>query len=584
MERNGNDSLPAVPVLADAPAPAAPAAPADAGGSRVPGIPVPGVPEAGPPGEDFGEDPADPVDLSAPVKADVSPEARIRPGSRCKGTVVAVGEAGVIISFGAKVEGYVPLDEFRDTSGEITARVGQDVEVFVERMGAAGSYAALSYRRIREASEWARLEAAHAGRVAVAARVVRRVKGGLRVDIGVEAFLPASQVDLRPVRDLDAWVGKTVDVIVVECERRRSNAVVSRSELLKTERQARMADTLRALAVGEPAAGVVRNITSYGVFVDLGGIDGLIKLTELSYGRVGNPSGLLAPGQEVTARVLRIDTEKERVALSLRAMSPDPWATVAERYAPGDRVRGRVSSVEDYGAFIELESGVEGLVHISEIEWSRRPKHPSKTFSPGAESEAVVLDVNRDDRRISLSFKRLVQDPWDQYASSLDVGMVVEGVVRRVASYGLFVEVVEGIEGLVHVSDLSWDARARNPSEAAREGQQINTVVLHVDKDKRRLSLGLKQLEPDAWDTFLGQHAVGDTVAGVVRRSVKFGSFVELAPGVEGLCHVSQSPKGERRLQPGRTYEFEVLELNEQSRRIGLRCRRADPLAEPTAD
>lgn len=554
------------------------------GDGVVPGIPVPGLPDPDAVDDDPGEEIFDPAELEALVRGDSSSMPQIHPGSRCKGTIVALSRAGVIVSFGAKVEGRVPLEEFRDPAGEIRAEPGQEIEVLVERLGAPGDYAKLSYRRAREVAAWKQVEVAHAQNLPVQARIVQRVKGGLRVDIGVTAFLPGSQVDLRPVRNLDAWIGKTVEVVVVECNRRRSNAVVSRGELLRAERQARLVETLARLEVGEPATGTVKNITTYGVFVDLGGIDGLIKITELSYGRVGNPSNLLETGQEVTAKVLRIDPERERVALSLRAMRPDPWITIADRYKEGDRITGKVASVTDYGAFVELEPGVEGLIHVSEIDWSRRPKHPSKTFTPGSATGAVVLGVKPADRRISLSFKRLAPDPWDQYGESLEVGLVVEGVVRRITTYGLFVEIVEGIEGLVHVSDLSWDTRNRNPREVARKGQKINTVILHVDTESRRLSLGVKQLEPDAWDTFLSQNAVGDTIPGLVRRLVKFGAFVELAPGVEGLCHRSQSPQGRHALQSGERYHFRILNVDEQSRRIGLRCDRAVPLPEPSGD
>ena len=551
--------------------------------SVVPGLPMPGLPDPLGTDEDFEEAEFVPEDLDALVKAERTEGPRINPGSRCKGLVVAVSESGVIVSFGAKVEGHVALDEFRQPDGEIGVQPGQEVEVVVERLGAPGAYAVLSHRRAREASAWKRIESSHAQNLPLQARVVKRVKGGLRVDIGVGAFLPGSQVDIRPVRNLDAWVGRDIEVVVVEFNRRRSNAVVSRSELLKAERLAQQRETLSRIAVGEPASGVVKNVTTYGVFVDLGGIDGLIKLTELSYGRVGNPGDLLQPGQEVTAKVLRIDRAKERVALSLRAMRPDPWATIEERYQPGSRVSGRVASIQDYGAFVEIEEGVEGLIHVSEIAWSRHPKHPSKTFVPGAETEAVVLNVKPNERRISLSFKRLTPDPWDEYGDSLQVGQVVGGIVRRIADYGLFVEIVEGIEGLVHISDLSWDTRNKNPRSVAHKGQEINTVILHVDTENRRLSLGIKQLEPDAWDTFLSQYTVGDTLEGLVKRVVKFGAFVELAPGVEGLCHNSQAPRGKRSLRPGNRYYFLILEVNVRARRIGLRCSSGQPIKQSGA-
>lgn len=556
-------------------APAQPGAPPAAGGPA--GLLVPGTPDPAAVDDDAGDDALAPEELDALIQAEPQAGPAIRPGSRCKGVVVAVVDDGVMVAFGAKVEGRVPLEDFRLPGGQIEVRPGQEVEVVVERLGSPGAYAALSHRRVREAAAWKRIEAAHEQRLPVQARIVGRVKGGLRVDIGVAAFLPGSQLDVRHVRDLDAWVGRTVDVVVIDCDRRRSNAVVSRSELLRAERQQRLDDALANLAVGEPAAGVVKNVTSYGVFVDLGGIDGLIKLADLSYSRVRNPSDIFKPGQEVTAKVVRIEPERERVALSLRAMQPDPWHGVADRYAPGARVSGRVTHVADYGTFVELEPGVEGLIHISETDWSRHPKHPSKTFTPGAETEAVVLKVSPEQRQISLSFKRLAADPWEQYSGTFEIGQVVSGVVRQIVDYGLFVEIVKGVEGLVHVSDLSWNSRAPNPRAAARKGQRINTVILRVDQENRRLALGIKQLEPDGWDAFLGQAAVGDVLPGVVRRKVDFGVFVELAPGVEGLCHSSQAPRRVV-LQPGRRYEFELLDINERSRRIRLRCERPDAL------
>lgn len=550
-----------------------PEGPAPAPGA-IPGLPVP----AGA-GDDAGDDALAPDELAALIEPESAAAPQIRPGSRCKGVIVSVGETDALVAFGAKVEGRVPLEEFRQPNGDIVAQIGQEIDVVVERLGSPGNPALLAHRRVREAAAWDRVEAAFAARTPLQARVVGRVKGGLRVDIGVSAFLPGSLVDIRPARDLGAWVGQETEVVVIDCNRRRSNAVVSRSELLKAERQQQQAETLARLVEGEAATGTVKNITSYGVFVDLGGIDGLIKLTELSYGRVGNPSELVQAGQEVTAKVLRVEPEKERVALSLRAMHPDPWATISERYAPGDRVRGTVASVTDYGAFVRLEAGVEGLIHISEIDWSRQLKHPSKTFAVGAETEAVVVAVRPKQRRISLSFKQLAPDPWDQYGAGFEVGQVVAGTVRRVVDYGLFVEIVAGIEGLVHVSDLAWDARSRKPKEIASKGQQINTVILNVDVANRRLSLGIKQLQPDIWDTYLSQATVGDTVPGSVRSKKDYGFFVELAPGVDGLCHVSQAPKHQD-LETGKRYNFEILDVNERGRRISLRCEEATPLAE----
>lgn len=547
------------------------------GAPGVPGLPVPGLPDPALE-EDAAEESLIPEELDGLEQLDglakpaEAEESSIRPGSRCTGTVIAIGRSGVIVAFGAKVEGRVPEEEFLEDDGSISVEPGQQVEVVVERLGAPGKFAVLSHRKVRERDAWKRVEASHAGNLPLKGKVLGRVKGGLRVDVGVRAFLPGSQVELRPTHQLDPWIGQTVEVVVLECNRRRSNVVVSRRALLNAKRLELQRETLSKIEVGGTATGVVKTVTKYGVFVDLGGIDGRIKLADLSHGRVGNPADLFQPGQELTAKVLRIDRERERVALSLRAMHPDPWLTVEDRYPPGSRVQGRVVTVTDYGAFVELESGVEGLIHISEISWSRHPKHPSETFSPGTETEAVVLKLSPSERRISLSFKRLLPDPWDQLADSLEVGRVVAGVVRRIKDYGLFVEIAEGVEGLVHVSDLSWDQHARNARGFASRGDQIDTVILHVDSANRRLSLGVKQLEPDVWDTFLAQYAVGDTVPGLVRRIVQFGAFVELIPGVEGLCHVSQSPRGDRALQEGLRYHFLILDVNERARRIGLRC------------
>ena len=552
------------------PAPAVPAAaPSSPGGSAA----IPGLPDLAGPEEDLLDDIPEFEDPE--MLPDIPSDAGsvVRAGARCKGKVVAVRDSGVIVAFGTKVEGSVPLAEFRDADGTVSVEPGQEIEVLVERMGAPGEYAALSSKRIRELDAWAGIQEAHAKSLPLQGTIVGAVKGGLKVDVGVSAFMPGSQIDIRPVRNVDAWIGKDVDVAVIECDRRRGNVVVSRSSLLSARQRQLRTETLSKLAVGEPATGVVTTITSFGVFVDLGGIEGMIKFADLSYGRVGKAEDHVQAGMELTSRVMRIDEARGKIVLSLKAMQPDPWLTVAERYAPGQRVRGRVASVKDYGAFVELEPGVEGLIHFSEIDWSRHAKHPTKTFTPNTEAEAVVLAVDPDQRRISLSSKRLTPDPWDTHAASLEVGQVVKGVVRKIENYGLFVEIAPGIEGLVHVSDLSWDSRPTHPREVAQKGQEISTVILQADLANRKLSLGVKQLQPDAWDAFLIENSVGDILPGTVRRIAKFGAFVELAAGVEGLCHSSQLPKDRSAIKPGRQHQFEILELNERTRRIGLRYR-----------
>ena len=554
------------PAVAAAPTPVPAAPPAPSGPNAIPGLPDLAGPE-----EDLLDDIPEFEDPEILPDIPAEPGAVVRAGARCKGTVVAVRDSGVIVAFGTKVEGSVPLAEFQQADGTVSVEPGQEIEVLVERMGAPGEYAALSFRRIRELEVWAGIEKAHARNLPIKGTVVGTVKGGLRVDIGVPAFMPGSQIDIRPVRKMDAWVGSDVEVAVIECDRRRGNVVVSRSSLLRARQRELRAVTLAKLAVGEPATGEVTTITSFGVFVDLGGIEGLIKYADLSYGRVRKAEDHVQAGQELTARVIRIDEAKEKIVLSLKAMQPDPWLTIGERFAVGQRVRGRVTSVKDYGAFVELEPGVEGLIHFSEIDWSRRAKHPTKTFTPNTDAEAVVLAIDPGQRRISLSAKRLTPDPWDTHAASLEVGQVVKGVVRKIEHYGLFVEIAPGIEGLVHVSDLSWDSRPTQPREVAQKGQEISTVILQADLENRKLSLGVKQLQPDAWDTFLIENSVGDILPGTVRRLAKFGAFVELATGVEGLCHSSQLPKDRSAIKPGQQHQFEILELNERTRRIGLR-------------
>ena len=552
-----------------------------AGRPGVPGLPgpppIPGPPELAAAEDDLFDDYMEVEDPSALPQMESGSGPSIYPGSRCSGVVVAVGKTHVILSFGAKIEGQVPLDEFRGPDGGVTVETGQQVDVMVERLGAPGEFATLSHRRVREAEAWAGIEEAEAAGTPVKGAVHGRVKGGLRVDVGVLAFMPASQIDLRPVPDLDPWIGREVEVAVLECDRRRGNVVVSRRRLLRAQRDRQREETLAVLEVGKPASGVVKNLTTFGAFVDLGGIDGLIKLADLSYGRVERASDVVSSGDEVTAMVMRIDRERNRVGLSLRAMHPDPWLGIEERYLPGQIVRGRVSSVKDYGAFLQIESGVEGLIHSSEVDWSRRPRHPSKVFEAGAETDAVVISVRPSERRISLSLKRLTTDPWIEHAASLQPGEILTGIVRRIEAYGIFVEIVPGIDGLVHVSDLSWDSRPAHPRSVARKGDEITTVVLRADGDNRRLSLGVKQLKPDAWDEFMSDNSVGDILPGVVRRIVKFGAFVELAPGIEGLCHSSRLPRDRSGVQPGRRFHFEIIEMNARSRRVGLRCCTDEP-------
>jgi small subunit ribosomal protein S1 len=421
------------------------------------------------------------------------------------------------------------------------------------------------------------LEKAYQEQLVISGRVLGRVKGGLAVDVGIKAFMPGSQADPRPVHNLDALVGQDIPVKIIKLNCRRGNVVVSRKVAVEEEINVRKTVTLEHLTEGSVVTGVVKNLTDYGAFIDLGGIDGLLHVTDMSYGRITHPSEMLHVGDEVTVKVLKFDKTKERVSLGVKQLEPDPWETVIERYPVNGRVIGRVVNVTDYGAFVELEAGVEGLIHISEMTWSRRMKHPSKVVKPGDQVEAVVLEVHAKERRISLGLKQLEPNPWSTIDSRYSVGSVVEGRVRNMTDFGAFIEIEEGIDGLVHVSDLSWTKRVKHPSEVLKKGQIVQAVILNIDSGAHRLSLGIKQLQPDAWETFFQTHQVGDTVHGRVCRMASFGAFVELAEGVEGLCHYSEVPGHSGRrgtdelpISIGDELDFKIIKMSEPEKKIGL--------------
>ncbi|MCL6506008.1 MAG: 30S ribosomal protein S1 [Bryobacteraceae bacterium] len=498
-------------------------------------------------------------------------------GEILQGHVLKVTDQEVIVDVGYKSEGLVPIQQFMEPDGSIQVQPGDVVDVVVDRHGAeVEGYILLSHEKARRIRAWQNLETAHREGLLVSGRVLGRTKGGLAVDVGVRAFMPASQADLRPLHNLDTLIGQDIAVKVVKLNRRRGNVVVSRRMAIEEELNARKAALLELLHEGAIVRGVVKNLTDYGAFVDLGGVDGLLHVSDMSWGRVGHPSEVVHPGDEITVKVLKFDREKERISLGLKQVLPDPWENVAERYPVNSRVVGRVVSITDYGAFVELEPGVEGLIHVSEMTWSRRMKHPSKVVKVGDEVEAVVLAVQPRERRISLGLKQLEPDPWTTVESRYSVGSVVEGRVRKLVDFGAFVEIEEGIDGLVHVSDLSWTKRVKHPSEVLKKGQMVQAVILHIDAAHRRLSLGVKQLQPDAWETFFRSHQVGDIVRGRVCRAAAFGVFVEVAPGVEGLCHNSEIPgapernRDESPLPIGEEMEFKIIKLNEAEKRIGL--------------
>src|ERR1051326_203620 len=498
-----------------------------------------------------------------------------------QGTILGITQKDVIIDFGYKSEGIVPLEQFLSPSGEITVKRGDTVDVMIDHSGEpVEGYVLLSHTRAARLRIWDHLEKAHNEQLVLSGRVLGRVKGGLAVDVGIKAFMPGSQADPRPVHNLDSLVGQDIPVKIIKLNRRRGNVVVSRKVAVEEEINVRKSATLEHLVEGTAVTGIVKNLTDYGAFIDLGGIDGLLHVTDMSYGRIQHPSEMLQVGQEITVKVLKFDRAKERVSLGIKQLEPDPWDTVIERYPVNNRVIGRVVNVTDYGAFIELEPGVEGLIHISEMTWSRRMKHPSKVVKSGDQVEAVVLDVHPKDRRISLGLKQLEPNPWTTIDSRYSVGSVVEGRVRNMTDFGAFIEIEEGIDGLVHVSDLSWTKRVKHPNEVLKKGMIVQAVILNIDSGAHRLSLGIKQLQPDAWESYFQNHQVGDTVHGKVCRMASFGAFIELAEGVEGLCHWSEVPghSGRRGMEEppihvGEAYDFKIIKMSEAEKKIGLSLR-----------
>ncbi len=498
------------------------------------------------------------------------------------GHVLSVSSKEVIVDIGRKIEGLVPASQFPFAEGKPAVNRGDVIEVMFDRTGEpVEGYILLSHERAHRLQLWDQLEKSAAEAATVTGRVTAKIKGGLHVDIGIDAFLPSSQIELRPIHNLDTYLGRELPVRILKLNRRRGNAVVSHRLILEEEAARRKLEALANISEGAEMTGVVKNLTEYGAFVDLGGIDGLLHVSDLSYGNVSHPSNVVHVGDQITVKVLKFDRDKERISLGLKQMRPDPWIDIDARYPLQSRVIGKIVSITDYGAFVELEPGVEGLIHISEMTWSRRMKHPAKVVKVGDQVESVVLEIKPRDRRISLGIKQLEADPWTTVAERYSVGSVVEGRVRKLADFGAFIEIEEGVDGLVHVSDLSWTAHVKHPSELVKKGQQVQAVILSIDAQNRRLSLGVKQLQPDAWETFFHNHWVGDAVKGRVSRAVAFGVFVEIAPGVEGLCHRSEAGvEASRRnlktetdepvLPVGEEFDFKIIKMNESQKRIGL--------------
>ena len=535
-------------------------------------------PAIGPdPGQALVDEQIDPQEYARLLNLYDSSFRNIAEGEVVKGTVLKVTASEVVVDVGYKSEGIIVIDEFIDEHGQVMVQPGDMVDVLLERTEDRNGNVVLSREKAEKMKIWDEVERAYTEKKVVIGHVIERIKGGLAVDIGVRAFLPGSQIDVRPVRNLDALRGQELRMRVIKVNKKRGNIVLSRKVLLEEENAEKKKHTLHTLAEGKVLRGVVKNITDYGAFVDLGGIDGLLHITDMTWGRATHPSELFKVNDEIDVTVLKYDPTTERVSLGYKQLITDPWKAVGDRYAVGNRVSGKVVSLTDYGAFVELEAGVEGLIHVSEMSWSKRVKHPSKILSVGDTVEAMVLSVESEARRISLGLKQVEANPWHELAGRYPIGTRITGKVRNLTEFGAFVEVGEGIDGLIHISDISWSKRLKHPSEVLKKGDTIETMVLNVDSDNQRLSLGLKQLATDAWDEFFESHKVGDAVKGKVVRITNFGAFVELADGIEGLIHVSEFDElhdGERiELKVDQTVAVKIIKLSPAERKIGLSVR-----------
>ena len=534
--------------------------------------------ETRPAGEDFGQ-------LLDQFEQEQS---TLQEGEVVRGTVVGITERGVVIDFGYKSEGIVNPNEFME-DGKITVKRGDEVDVLVKHMETGEGYPVLSRADAVRLRAWDDLEKAYNDGTVIKGRVIERIKGGLRIDIdGIAAFLPGSQVDVRPIRNLDSLRDKQIEAKVIKLNRKRSNVVLSRKAVLEERDAGRKDQTLNQIEEEIIVEGQIKNLTDYGAFVDLGGIDGLLHVTDMSWGRLQNPAELFKVGDTVQVKVLKFDRERERVSLGYKQLLPDPWETIEERFPPATRITGKIASVADYGAFVELEPGVEGLVHVSEMSWSKRIKHPSKIVSPGDTVEVEVLSVDPRARRVSLGMKQVQENPWKTIGERYHVGDRVHGRVRNLTDFGAFIEIEDGVDGLVHVSDISWSRRVKHPGEVLKKGQQVDAVITTIDPENRRMSLSIKELEPNAWNDFVAAHKPGDIVKGKIARFAGFGAFVELGDNLEGLCHISELSdervsKPEDAVQLGQEMEFRILRIDAENKKIGLSARaaaREEPIVE----
>ncbi|MEP6902723.1 MAG: 30S ribosomal protein S1 [Actinomycetota bacterium] len=511
-------------------------------------------------------------------------------GETVKGKVIGISDHGVIVDFGYKSEGIVPLEEFTTPDGEIFVTRGDEVEVVIKNIHPGDAPPILSRNDVLRRKSWDVIEAAYNDGTPITGLVMDKTKGGLRVDInGIEAFLPGSLADSRPSFNLDSFRGKEIEARVIKFSRKRNNIVLSRKALTDEVINKQKGETLGKIEQGYVIEGVIKNLTEYGAFVDIGGIDGLLHVTDMSWGRLQNPAELFKVGDNVQVKVLKLDKEKEKVSLGYKQLIPDPWSSVVEIYPVGAKVSGKVSSVAEYGAFVELEPGVEGLVHVSEMSWSKRSKSPKQLLKPGEEVEVQVLGVDTDDRRISLGMRQLQPNPWESLAGKYRVGMTVNGKVRNITDFGAFIELEDGIDGLVHVSDISRSKKVRHPKDMLKRGQDVQAVITSLDIDGQRMSLSIKDLAPSSWEAFIADHKAGDVVKGKISRFAGFGVFVELADELEGLCHISEL-SDERIENPEKIYhigqemDFKILRIEYENQKVGLSHRAVGKEDEPVVD
>jgi small subunit ribosomal protein S1 len=502
----------------------------------------------------------------------------VKPGGIVKGIIVGITSTHVLIDVGYKSEGQIAIQEFMDRQGNVQAKVGDEVDVYFDSSENANGGIVLSRQRAENMKIWEVIEKAFNEGTAIQGYIVGKVKGGFKVDVGVPGFLPGSHVDIRPTRNLDKFIGTTDRFAVLKYNRARGNVVLSRRAVLEKERDSLKQEVLKILEEGVIIEGTVKNITGYGAFVDLGGIDGILHISDMSWGRINHPSEILQVGEKVKVVVLKFDPEKERISLGMKQLTPDPWHTVAAKYAVGARIPGKVISLMDYGAFVELEPGIEGLIHISEMSWTRKVAHPSKVLQVGQNVEVVVLNVDPNHRRISLGLKQVMPNPWEEARQKYPVGTVIKGPVRNITDFGIFVGIEEGIDGLVHVSDLHWTKKVKHPSELYKKGDIVEAKVLGVNVEAERFSLGIKQLAPDPWKVIAERYPIGSKIKGQVTSVPDFGVFVRIEEGVEGLIHVSQLSterveKPANLFKPGDEVEAEIINIDTTERKIGLSIR-----------